>query len=697
MEIDLKQFSRACNPGKTLISGNPPDWQHYYVDCSLVRGGRDLATILGRTIIHLLPNEPTCQLLTGYSGCGKSVELLRLQANLERYGFHVVYLKSRKYLDMAKVASGEILLAIACRVIENLETVQISLSSEYLVKLFNQIETILNIKLEIYNLPQRIDKLYERLTAYLKNNPNSHRIYNNYITTETNSILQIINEEVLDIANERLKEIGKEGLVVIVDDLDSLDIQNMRKWLPIFIDPDERLRKLKCHVIYAIPLALIMSKNSELVKIRLGGGVSPEILSIVPVQLRSGESFVTGIELLRQIVLVRAFPLSNQDERLGLVNKVFDSLETLDRLCSISGGHVPTLLELLSLCLREKDPPFSRDFLERVIKGYRSKFIMQIDDDDWRFIQQFAQEKVVRRDDYLTLFQSMERKLVFKYFDDDGHWFAIHPLLLETSKLQSSNLTIIRKKENKMKDFFISYNRANRTWAEWIAWTLEEEGYSIIIDSWDFRAGKNLALEMQKATSGTKQTIAILSENYLNANYTHPEWAAAFSRDPQGKERTLIPIRVEECELVGLLANIRYVDLVGCTDEREARHLLIEELSGRGKPAQAPIFPGFNSIPKSERVTHAPVAFPAIATFSGENKIWTEQERVKLMRKLNALPASQFSELIFSLEPPIGVVPNPPIEQTDRTFALLNWARQPIGCGLTKVEQILNQILNSSG
>ncbi|MGA9350971.1 MAG: TIR domain-containing protein [Anaerolineae bacterium] len=27
-----------------------------------------------------------------------------------------------------------------------------------------------------------------------------------------------------------------------------------------------------------------------------------------------------------------------------------------------------------------------------------------------------------------------------------------------------------------MKDFFISYNSADRTWAEWIAWQLEE-GY----------------------------------------------------------------------------------------------------------------------------------------------------------------------------------------------------------------------------
>jgi hypothetical protein len=28
------------------------------------------------------------------------------------------------------------------------------------------------------------------------------------------------------------------------------------------------------------------------------------------------------------------------------------------------------------------------------------------------------------------------------------------------------------------KDFFISYNKADRRWAEWIAWQLEETGYT---------------------------------------------------------------------------------------------------------------------------------------------------------------------------------------------------------------------------
>ncbi|MEY2979684.1 MAG: hypothetical protein RLZZ435_3824, partial [Cyanobacteriota bacterium] len=31
------------------------------------------------------------------------------------------------------------------------------------------------------------------------------------------------------------------------------------------------------------------------------------------------------------------------------------------------------------------------------------------------------------------------------------------------------------------RDFFISYNRFDQQWAEWVAWVLEEAGYSVVI------------------------------------------------------------------------------------------------------------------------------------------------------------------------------------------------------------------------
>jgi tetratricopeptide (TPR) repeat protein len=143
------------------------------------------------------------------------------------------------------------------------------------------------------------------------------------------------------------------------------------------------------------------------------------------------------------------------------------------------------------------------------------------------------------------------------------------------------------------KDFFISYNKADRQWAEWVAWQLEEQGYTTIVQAWDFRPGSNFVLEMQKATGEASRTIAILSPDYLVAENTQPEWAAAFAKDPTGQDRTFVPVRVRECTLAGMLVPIVHINLVGVNDETHARQLLLDGiLRGRAKPTSPPTFPG---------------------------------------------------------------------------------------------------------
>ncbi|MBK7673655.1 MAG: SUMF1/EgtB/PvdO family nonheme iron enzyme [Candidatus Accumulibacter sp.] len=142
------------------------------------------------------------------------------------------------------------------------------------------------------------------------------------------------------------------------------------------------------------------------------------------------------------------------------------------------------------------------------------------------------------------------------------------------------------------KDFFVSYNQADKDWAEWIAWQLEDAGYSTIIQAWDFQAGGNFVLEMDHAARTTWRTIAVVSDNYLAAQFTQPEWAVALVQDPTGACATLLPVRVGECQPEGLLRAIAYIDLVGC-DEAGAKQTLLAHLrSERLKPSLPPRFPG---------------------------------------------------------------------------------------------------------
>jgi hypothetical protein len=139
--------------------------------------------------------------------------------------------------------------------------------------------------------------------------------------------------------------------------------------------------------------------------------------------------------------------------------------------------------------------------------------------------------------------------------------------------------------------FFISYNKADRQWAEWIAWQLEETGYKTIIQAWDFRPGGNFALDMHEGLKKAERVLAVLSPDYLSALYTQPEWAAAFAQDPTGEKGLLLPARVRECKLEGLWPQIVYIDLVDVNEVEAAERLLNGVKRERAKPATSPQFP----------------------------------------------------------------------------------------------------------
>ncbi len=142
-----------------------------------------------------------------------------------------------------------------------------------------------------------------------------------------------------------------------------------------------------------------------------------------------------------------------------------------------------------------------------------------------------------------------------------------------------------------MKDFFISYTKTDREWAEWIAWQLESVGYTTVLQVWDFLPGCNFILKMDQVLKETRRTIAIISTEYFKSLMGSSEWAAVFLKDPPGGEFSLVPVRVCQCKPEGLLAAISYIDLHGLS-EVEAKRVLLEGIQqGRHKPLNPPHFP----------------------------------------------------------------------------------------------------------
>ncbi|MDY6806641.1 MAG: ATP-binding protein [Cyanobacteriota bacterium] len=452
MKLDPKQFFQACNPAPLDLKN--PDRQRYYINFAEVRGENVIKEL--QRGISLSEEEASCQLFTGHIGCGKSTELSQLQAQLEKDGFHVVYFKATEDLDVADVDLTDILLAIARQVSASLERSKIELQPKGFKAFLKQTADFLQQPIELsaegeiagmkgkvstekgveVSLPLGLAKI----TAKAKSSPQTRSKLRQFLEPQTPQMLNLIDEEIISVAKEKLKQQGQKGLVVIVDNLDRIeykDTSSSNKPLPeyLFVDRGEQLREIKCHLVYTLPLALNYSNEREALKSRLGGGSSPIILPMVPARNRNGEDNSEGMELLRYLVVKRAFPEARLEEYSHLVTEIFDSPETLDKLCRVSGGHVRNLVGMLRTCLTKDDPPISGKVLDKVIKKERDGLLAAIDEEEWELLFKVEEEQEVKGDiEYQMLLRSL---FVFQYQDDDGSWYSLNPLLFESKKYQS--------------------------------------------------------------------------------------------------------------------------------------------------------------------------------------------------------------------------------------------------------------------
>ncbi|TCJ40503.1 TIR domain-containing protein, partial [Parafrankia sp. BMG5.11] len=164
-------------------------------------------------------------------------------------------------------------------------------------------------------------------------------------------------------------------------------------------------------------------------------------------------------------------------------------------------------------------------------------------------------------------------------------------------------------------DFFVSYTQTDRPWAEWIAWTLEEANYQVLIQAWDLVPGSNWVTGMDEGATRAARTIAVLSHAYTRSVYGAAEWRAAWASDPTGATRKLLVTRVEDCPRPGLLGQVVSLDLFGIPHDQARSQLLhTAELAvsgGRAKPAAAPPFPTSPQAP-------TPPPFPASGNDPGQ-------------------------------------------------------------------------------
>ncbi|MBQ9347038.1 MAG: TIR domain-containing protein, partial [Oscillibacter sp.] len=194
-----------------------------------------------------------------------------------------------------------------------------------------------------------------------------------------------------------------------------------------------------------------------------------------------------------------------------------------------------------------------------------------------------------------VLYQTLKRLYdmnVQAHFVDDLQDF-INP----KSVMEGSYVTLEERRTLKnsveycteVRDFFISYNKANAERAWWIADTLKRNGYSVYIQAADCAPSTRFTQWMDEAITQSRGFLAVWSGDYERSDYCKDELNAAYVREKNLKKAggiyPILPLRVENMAVENsLFAGVVRVDLLS-RNEAENRSALLDAV---GKLRLAP-------------------------------------------------------------------------------------------------------------
>ena len=135
-------------------------------------------------------------------------------------------------------------------------------------------------------------------------------------------------------------------------------------------------------------------------------------------------------------------------------------------------------------------------------------------------------------------------------------------------------------------DVFISYSSANKDWVRKdLLSALEKAGLNVCIDFRDFQIGKPAIKNMRDSVIGSKHTLLILTEPYLESGWTEFENMLSQTLDPANRMGRIVPMLKERCKLPLEIGYLTYVNFYDPDDWNIAWKQLFTAL---GKP-NAPI------------------------------------------------------------------------------------------------------------
>ncbi|MFN7528059.1 MAG: ATP-binding protein [Dolichospermum sp.] len=428
----LRDLYNAFDPFQPLPVGDSA-----YVDCNAVRGDGDILQAVGREI--LLSARKTCQLYAGHRGAGKSTELLRLQKYLDERGFFVVYFAAEEEdIDPEDVQYTDILLACTKNILAAFKNLDSQPVLSWLKERWEDLKDLLQTKIsfEELSLEAQVSQ-FAKITTKMRSEPGERRKIRDKINPHTTTLTEALNKFIQN-AKKNLPP-GYSDLVLIADNLDRIvpiiQPDGRSNHDQIFIDRQNQLKSLDCHLVYTVPISLLYSDRATSLTEIYG---TPQVLPMIMVKTPDNEPYQPGIDKVIEILKKR---LEKVDPSRDIVN-LFESQDSLNQLCLMSGGHARNLLLLMKQALEYTNTlPISKRALQRSISELRNTYKDTIHANQWEALANvFRTKEIVNNELYRNL---LFNRPILEYHsqNEEGEierWYDIHPLIIGIKEFQNT-------------------------------------------------------------------------------------------------------------------------------------------------------------------------------------------------------------------------------------------------------------------
>jgi hypothetical protein len=117
-----------------------------------------------------------------------------------------------------------------------------------------------------------------------------------------------------------------------------------------------------------------------------------------------------------------------------------------------------------------------------------------------------------------------------------------------------------RRLEQPSVHVFICHASEDKPVAREVASSLKKLGAEVWLDEWEIRVGESIVQKIGDALGKVSHLIVLLSQNSVVKPWVQKEFSSALMRQLSHKSIIVLPLRLDDCSIPPILADIKYAD-----------------------------------------------------------------------------------------------------------------------------------------